>query len=139
MIGELIALVFFVVVMLLIFNTYSNTNTNEGFITVNNLNENNKKMITFCKRLKKYDRPSEHTLMLKNFRKRKMDKNAQIISKLMEEIKELQTDTHMSSVKKINDYKCMVDSKARKQMSVIDKAKENLENRNSVILNINPV
>ena len=97
MIGELIALVFFVIVMLLIFNKYSSY---EGFTTISSLNSNNKKMISFCKRLKKYDRPSEHTLMLKNFRKRKMDKNAEMIKKLMEEIEALQEDEHLSILKK---------------------------------------
>ena len=40
---------------------------------------------------------------------------------------------------KINDYKCKLQKKATKQIAAINKAKDNIETRNKIVLNINPV
>jgi hypothetical protein len=77
--------------------------------------------------------------MLKNFRKRKLEKNNNIIKELTKEIDTLQKDNHFSSIGKINAYKCKLESKAKKQIQAINQAKTNVENRNTINLNINPV
>lgn len=111
----------------------------EHFSNLDNLNSNNKKLVKFCKRLGQFDKPSEHTLMLKNFRKRKLEKNNKIIKDLSKEIEELQKDKHFSSIAKVNGYKCKLENKAKKQIDAINQAKLNVENRNTINLNINPV
>lgn len=111
----------------------------EHFANLDNLNNNNRKLVKFCKRLGQFDKPSEHTLMLKNFRKRKLEKNNKIISELTKEIEDLQKDKHFSSIAKVNAYKCKLEDKAKKQIDVINQAKLNVENRNTINLNINPV
>ena len=111
----------------------------EHFANLDNLNDNNKKLVKFCKRLGQFDKPSEHTLMLKNFRKRKLEKNNKIISELTKEIEDLQKDKQFSSIAKVNAYKCKLEDKAKKQIDAINQAKLNLENRNTINLNINPV
>lgn len=111
----------------------------EHFSNLDNLNSNNKKLVKFCKRLGQFDKPSEHTLMLKNFRKRKLEKNNKIIKELSKEIEELQKDKHFSSIAKVNAYKCKLENKAKKQIDAINQAKLNVENRNTINLNINPV
>ena len=111
----------------------------EHFSNLDNLNNNNKKLVKFCKRLGQFDKPSEHTLMLRNFRKRKLEKNNKIIKELSKEIEDLQKDKHFSSIAKVNDYKCKLENKAKKQINAINQAKLNVENRNTINLNINPV
>lgn len=111
----------------------------EHFSNLDNLNSNNKKLVKFCKRLGQFDKPSEHTLMLKNFRKRKLEKNNKIIKELSKEIEDLQKDKHFSSIAKVNAYKCKLENKAKKQIDAINQAKLNVENRNTINLNINPV
>ena len=111
----------------------------EHFSNLDNLNSNNKKLVKFCKRLGQFDKPSEHTFMLKNFRKRKLEKNNKIIKELSKEIEELQKDKHFSSIAKVNAYKCKLENKAKKQIDAINQAKLNVENRNTINLNINPV
>ena len=111
----------------------------EHFANLDNLNDNNKKLVKFCKRLGQFDKPSEHTLMLKNFRKRKLEKNNKIISELTKEIEDLQKDKQFSSIAKVNAYKCKLEDKAKKQIDAINQAKLNVENRNTINLNINPV
>ena len=124
----------FLVLFLVLF-IFSDVST-ERFTNLNSLNDNNKKMIKFCKRLKQFDKPSEHTLMLRNFQKRKLDKNKNIIKELMNEIEYLQKQKFTHDIEKVNDYKCRVQKKAQKQIEAINKAKNNLESRNTINLNL---
>ena len=108
----------------------------ERFSNLNSLNNNNKKMIKFCKRLKQFDKPSEHTLMLRNFQKRKLNKNKKKIKDLMDEIDYLQKQKFTHDIEKVNDYKCRVHKKAKKQIAAINKAKNNIQSRNTINLNL---
>ena len=141
----IILTIIFIIVLSLRFERENFTNldnlnqNNKKLVNLDNLNQNNKKLVKFCKRLNQFDKPSEHTLMLKNFRKRKLEKNNNIIKELTKEIDELQKDKHFSSIGKVNAYKCKLESKAKKQIEAINQAKRNVENRNTINLNINPV
>lgn len=108
----------------------------ETFVTLSNLNNNNKIVYKFCNKLKLYDKPSEHTLLLRNFKKEQTDKNNKIINQLSAEIEKLQGDKTLSSVTKINNYKCKSHNKATKQLELINKARQNIKTRNQVKLNV---
>ena len=136
---KIIELLFAIILTIIFTIVLSLRFESENFTNLDNLNQNNKKLVKFCKRLNQFDKPSEHTLMLKNFRKRKLEKNNNIIKELTKEIEELQKDKHFSSIEKVNAYKCKLESKAKKQIEAINQAKKNVENRNTINLNINPV
>jgi len=108
----------------------------ENFSNLNSLNDNNKKMVKFCKRLKQFDKPSEHTIMLRNFQRRKLNKNNKKIKDLMTEIEYLQKQKFTHDIEKVNDYKCRVQKKAKKQIEAINKAKNNIQSRNTINLNL---
>ena len=108
----------------------------ENFSNLNSLNDNNKKMVKFCKRLKQFDKPSEHTIMLRNFQRRKLNKNNKKIKDLMTEIEYLQKQKFTHDIEKVNDYKCRVQKKAKKQIAAINKAKNNIQSRNTINLNL---
>jgi vancomycin resistance protein YoaR len=109
---------------------------NEHFATLNSLNKNNNTVYKFCKKLQLYDKPTEHTLVLRNFRNEQSAKNSNIIDKLSKEIEGLQKNKVLSDVTKINDYKCKSHKKATKQIEMINKARQNIKNRNTVQLNV---
>lgn len=136
---KIIELLFAIILTIIFIIVLSLRFERENFTNLDNLNQNNKKLVKFCKRLNQFNKPSEHTLMLKNFRKRKLEKNNNIIKELTKEIDELQKDKHFSSIGKVNAYKCKLESKAKKQIEAINQAKKNVENRNTINLNINPV
>ena len=124
----------FLILFLFLF-IFSDIST-EKFTNLNILNDNNKRMVKFCKKLKKFDKPSEHTLMLRNFQKRKLNKNKNKIKELIDEIEYLQKQKFTHDIEKINDYKCRVQKKAEKQIDAINKAKNNIQSRNTINLNL---
>lgn len=124
----------FLILFLILF-TFLDVST-ERFTNLNSLNDNNKKMVKFCKRLKQFDKPSEHTIMLRNFQKRKLNKNKKKIKEIMDEIEYLQKQKFTHDIEKINDYKCRVQKKAKKQIEAINKAKNNIQSRNTINLNL---
>jgi hypothetical protein len=134
---EIIVLLFFVMVMIIMF--IDRSRRMESYTNINKLNDTNKQVVNFCRRLRKYDKPSDHTVMLRNFRKRKLEKNNTIIKTLFSEIESMQKELVNTRKTKINDYKCKLQKKATKQIAAINKAKDNIENRNKIVLNINPV
>lgn len=134
---DIVVLVFFILVMIVIF--VDKSKRIESYTNINKLNDTNKQVVNFCRRLRKYDKPSDHTVMLRNFRKRKLEKNNNTIKTLFAEIENLQKDLVHQRKTKINDYKCKLQNKAKKQIAVINRAKNNIENRNKVVVNINPV
>ena len=136
--NELILLCFCVVVLFIVFSKYFE-NPKESFTNLKSMNQNTNTLVKFCKRLKQFDKPSDHTLMLRNFRKRKLEKNNKIIQDLIDEINVLQKYSHMSSISQVNDYKCKLQKNAEKQIGAINKAKENILNRNTLNLQITPV
>ena len=124
-----------ILILFLVLFIFSDFST-ERFTNLNSLNDNNKRMVKFCKRLKQFDKPSEHTLMLRNFQKRKLEKNKNKINELMKEIEYLQKQKFTHDIEKINDYKCRVQKKAQKQIQAINKAKNNIQSRNTINLNL---
>jgi len=108
----------------------------ENFTTLNDLNQNTNIVNKFCKKLRLYDKPSEQTLMLKNFRNEKRKKNQKIIKELNKQIQEYQKEKHFNDIDHINNYKCKLQKKTEKQLEVINKAKDNILNRNSLEFNI---
>jgi hypothetical protein len=108
----------------------------ETFATLNSLNQNNNTVYKFCKKLNLYDKPSEHTLLLRNFSNEQNAKNTNIIDSLTKEIEELQKNKVTSSVAKINAYKCKSHNKATKQLELLKKAEQNIKTRNTVQLNM---
>ena len=121
------------IMMLFLFLIPSNMDL---FTTLNSLNTNNKTVYKFCNKLQLYDKPTEHTLLLRNFRNEQSEKNNNIIKQLSSEIEQLQSDKTIGSVKKINSYKCKSQNKAKKQLELINKARQNIKTRNQVQLNI---
>ena len=108
----------------------------ENFTTLNDLNENTNIVNKFCKKLKIYDKPSEQTLMLKNFRDTKRKNNIELIKNLNKQINDYQKEKHFNDIDHINNYKCKLQKKTEKQLEVINKAKDNILNRNSLEFNI---
>ena len=108
----------------------------ESFTTLNDLNQNTNIVNKFCKKLRLYDKPSEQTLMIQNFRDEKRKKNQKIIKELNKQIKDYQKEKHFNDIEHINKYKCKLQKKTEKQLQVINKAKDNILNRNSLEFNI---
>ena len=127
------AIIVGIVVFIVIINLLENR---EHFVNLNTLNDNNKKISKFCRRLKQFNKPSEHTLMLRNFHQRKLKSNNKIISEILKEIEYLQKDKYHGDIEKINSYKCKLQKNAKKQIDVINKAKNNIENRNTLNVNV---
>lgn len=111
-------------------------NHQENFTSLNKLNNNNNLVYKFCKKLKLFDRPSENTILLNNFREEKLKKNKLLIKNLNKEIYALQKHKYFSDIKKVNDYKCLSQNKAEKQIKCINKARSNIKNRNTIELNL---
>lgn len=111
-------------------------NTESFYDYIDNLKDNNNTMKIFCKKLRLIDTPNEHNMMLKKFNTEIIKKKKSEISDLEKEIEKLYEKQAKNYVKKKNNYKLLTHINAMKQLDVINKAKENVANRNKVKINI---
>lgn len=107
----------------------------ENFESLGQLNNNTNIIYKFCKKLNLFDKPSENTLILRNFREEQSRKNKRKIKNLLNAIENLQKDKIIGDIQKINNYKCISNNKAKKQLNIVNKARQNIRNRNNVLIN----
>ena len=112
-------------------------NNKENFYNyIDNLKDNNNTMKLFCSKLRLLDTPNEHNMLLKKFNTEIIKKRKEQIKDLEDEIENLYKTKTQSYIDKKNNHKLNTHIKAIKQLEVIEKAKENIANRNTIKLNI---
>jgi len=128
--NKILSLLFILIFIFLIF-----LKNKENFESLGQLNNNTNIIYKFCKKLNLFDKPSENTLILRNFREEQSRKNKRKIKNLLNSIENLQKDKIIGDIQKINNYKCTSNNKAKKQLNIINKARQNIRNRNNVLIN----
>ena len=104
---------------------------------LNQLYDNEIQTKEFCRKLNLIDKKSEDTILLKKFRNKSIDTNKQKIKELRIEIDKLYLDNIKKDIFNKNNYKVWQHEKAKKQVDIINKAKENLLKKNILKININ--
>ena len=99
---------------------------------LNKMNYSNETMGTFCKKLKMLDRPNEYNILLKKLKNDAVEENEKEIEALIEEINELQSNIINDDISMKNIYRLHTHRQAKKQVDIINKAIENVRNRNKV-------
>jgi len=128
-------------VLLVILLAYKNKNKNkvEGFSTNNYLNKmelSNEMFSKFCKKLRVLDKPNEFNILLMKLKNEEVEKNNKIIKDLIKDINETQKSIINADLGMKNIYKLDTHIQAKRQGEVIDKAIENIKNRNSIVANL---
>lgn len=126
-------------VLLVILLAYKNKNKVEGFSTNNYLNKmelSNEMFSKFCKKLRVLDKPNEFNILLMKLKNEEVEKNNKIIKDLIKDINETQKSIINADLGMKNIYKLDTHIQAKRQGEVIDKAIENIKNRNSIVANL---
>ena len=126
-----------ILIILLLFINSNKFVENFSLEYLNQLDENENQTKEFCRKLNLIDKKSEDTILLKKFRKKSIDTNKQKIKELRMEIDKLFLDNMNQDIFNKNNYKVWQHEKAKKQVDIINKAKENLLKKNSVQINLN--
>ena len=128
------------IIFLIILILFANSKKIKEYFSINYLNDlNNNELQTqeFCRKLSILDKPSEDTILLKNFRNKAIQNNKNEIKKLRMEIDKYYLDNINTDIYNKNNYKVWKHKRAKKQLKVINKAKENLLKKNTVQINVN--
>ena len=127
-------------VLLVILLAYKNNrNKIEGFSTNDYLNKmelSNEMFSKFCKKLRVLDKPNEFNILLMKLKNEEVEKNNKIIKDLIKDINEVQKSIINADLGMKNIYKLDTHIQAKRQGEVIDKAIENIKNRNSIVANL---
>ena len=103
---------------------------------IDKMKYDNETMVKFCKKLKILDKPNEYNLLLIKMKEESIDKNEETIEELLEEIDILQKDIVNNDITLKNIYRIHTHNQAKNKLDVINKAIENVKNRNKVKINI---
>ena len=127
-------------VLLVILLAYKNNkNKIEGFSTNEYLDKmelSNEMFSKFCKKLRVLDKPNEFNILLMKLKNEEVEKNNKIIKDLIKDINETQKSIINADLGMKNIYKLDTHIQAKRQGEVIDKAIENIKNRNSIVANL---
>ena len=127
-------------VLLVILLAYKNNkNKIEGFSTNEYLDKielSNEMFSKFCKKLRVLDKPNEFNILLMKLKNEEVEKNNKIIKDLIKDINEAQKSIVNADLGMKNIYKLDTHIQAKRQGEVIDKAIENIKNRNSIVANL---
>lgn len=127
-------------VLLVILLAYKNNkNKIEGFSTNDYLDKmelSNEMFSKFCKKLRVLDKPNEFNILLMKLKNEEVEKNNKIIKDLIKDINEVQKSIINADLGMKNIYKLDTHIQAKRQGEVIDKAIENIKNRNSIVANL---
>ena len=111
----------------------------EGFSTNEYLNKmelSNEMFSKFCRKLRVLDKPNEFNILLMKLKNEEVEKNNKIIKDLIKDINEVQKSIINADLGMKNIYKLDTHIQAKRQGEVIDKAIENIKNRNSIVANL---
>ena len=102
----------------------------------NAVDENNKILHSFCKKLNVLDKPSQSNLIFNRFSKEFIEKKNQHIKKLEKQISELQEDLYNEDIKGYNMYKLRTNDQAKKQYEAIQKGIDNINDSKKFRINL---
>ena len=97
------------------------------------MNVSNEMFSKFCTKLSLLDKPNEFNILLEKMKTEEYNKNQKIIDNLVDEINSIQKQIINSDITLKNVYKLETHQNAKKQIEIIDKAIENVKNRNSIV------
>ena len=103
---------------------------------ISSLSNVDDKMKDFCKELSLIDKPSENTLLMRNFKDSLINRNNMTIKSLNKEIDSYYLDKINKEVSLKHKYRLNQHNTAKKQLEAINLAKNNLINKNSIQLNV---
>ena len=103
---------------------------------ISSLSNVDNNMKSFCKELSLVDKPSENTLLMRNFKDALINRNNMNIKALNKEIDDYYLNKINTEVSLKHKYKLNQHNTAKKQMTSINMAKNNLINKNSIQLNV---
>ena len=129
----------FAVLLVILLAYKNNRNKIEGFSTNDYLDKmelSNEMFSKFCKKLRVLDKPNEFNILLMKLKNEEVEKNNKIIKDLIKDINEVQKSIINADLGMKNIYKLDTHIQAKRQGEVIDKAVENIKNRNSIVANL---
>ena len=103
---------------------------------IDKMKYDNETMVKFCKKLRLMDKPNEYNLLLIKMKEESIDKNEETIEELLTEIDTLQKGIVNHYVTLKNVYRRHTHNQAKNKLDVINKAIENVKNRNKVKINL---
>lgn len=99
-------------------------------------NDNTNTLLSFCKKMKKLDKPSEGGLMFKRFNKEFKKKKQDQIEKLEKEIDNIMNSLTQEEIDNFNLYMARTHDQANKQIQAVKLAKDNLDNAKKLKVNL---
>ena len=90
----------------------------------------------FCKKLNLLDNPNEHNLLQKKFLDELSEKNKEEIKNIETQIHKINRENAIDYINKKNRHKLNTHRKTKSQVEAINKAKENINSNNNVLLNL---
>jgi len=124
----------FVLLFLLLMCQKNNSETFADYI--DKMGYNNKTIQLFCKKLGLIDNPNENNILLKKFNTEVVSKKKREVEELKNEIDDLLNISSQDYITKKNKYKLKTHLDATKQMELINMAKENLKNKDKIVINV---
>ena len=124
----------FVLLFLLLMCQKNNSETFADYI--DKMGYNNKTIQLFCKKLGLLDNPNENNILLKKFNTEVVSKKKREVEELKNEIDDLLNISSQDYITKKNKYKLKTHLDATKQMELINMAKENLKNKDKIVINV---
>ena len=111
-------------------------NNNLEFKFLNTAGKNNNILLDFCNKMNMLNKPSENNLIFRRFSKEFIDKKSKHIQDLQKQINSLQQNLYKNEMSDYNAYKLRTHLDAKKQYEAIKLAKNNIDNKNKLKLNI---
>ena len=124
----------FVLLFLMLMCQKNNSETFADYI--DKMGYNNKTIQLFCKKLGLLDNPNENNILLKKFNTEVVSKKKREVEELKNEIDDLLNISSQDYITKKNKYKLKTHLDATKQMELINMAKENLKNKDKIVINV---
>ena len=90
----------------------------------------------FCKKLNLLNNPNEHNLLQKKFLDELSEKNKEQIKNIETQIHKINRENAIDYINKKNRHKLNTHRKTKSQIEAINKAKENINSNNNVLLNL---
>jgi len=103
---------------------------------LNKMELSNEMFSKFCTKLRVLDKPNEFNILLMKLKREEVNKNNKLIKDLMKEINVVQKSIINADIGIKQQYKLDTHIQAKRQGQVIDKAIENIKNRNSIVANL---
>ena len=131
--NKLIIILFIVLFLTLL----CSRNNNEAFADyIDKMGYNNKTIQLFCKKLGLLDDPNENNILLKKFNTEVISKKKREVENLKNTIDDLLNESSQDYISKKNKYKLKTHLDAKKQLELINMAKDNLNNKDKIVINV---